>query len=52
MISPISYILSVLKRGGSIVVTNYIKLYDESGNFVCCLSDADLEAVREILKEE
>lgn len=52
MYSTISYILSVLKRGGNIIVTNYIKLYDENGNSVCCLSDADLEAVRENTKEE
>ena len=45
MYSAISYILSVLKRGGNIIVTNYIKLYDENGNFVCYLSDADLKAV-------
>lgn len=52
MYSTISYILSVLKRGGNIIVTNCIKLYDENGNFVCCLSDADLEAVRKNIKEE
>lgn len=43
------YIISVIRRGGNIVITNHIKLYDENGNFVCCLSDSDLQAIREII---
>lgn len=48
MKSTISYILCVLRRGGRIVNTNYIKLYDENGEFVCCLSESDLQAVNEL----
>lgn len=52
MTSTLSYIRSILNRGGEIRITNCIKLYDENGNFVCCLSDADLEALRKNIKEE
>jgi len=41
-----SYILSVLREGGNIRITTCIKLYDKSGNFVCCLSDKDFNAIR------
>ena len=49
MRSPISYILSVFNQGGKIIVTTAIKLYDNKGNFVCCLSDRDLQQVREAM---
>jgi hypothetical protein len=50
MRSPISYILSVFNQGGKIIVTTSIKLYDNKGNFVCCLSDRDLQQVREAIE--
>ena len=52
MRNPISYILSIFNQGGKIIVTTTIKLYDNKGNFVCCLSDRDLQQVREAIGVE